>query len=105
MKSWGLLTNHAHVLIQIARDPRSTVREIALAAGITERATHTVLNDLREDGIITTTKEGRNNVYHIDARKLVEANRWSSGDMEIPQSLIDATLRGLASVTNSAPVS
>ncbi len=102
VKSWGFLTNHAHVLIQIARDPRSTVREIAIEAGITERATHTVLSDLREDGIVVATREGRRNVYNIDISKLLNGGRWSTSEMEIPQPLIDATLRGLATVANSS---
>ena len=102
-KSWGFLTNHAHVLIQIARDPRSTVREIASAAGITERATHSVLSDLREGGIVHATRDGRNNVYSIDVQTLVKGERWSASDMEIPQSLIDATLRGLAGVATVIP--
>ncbi len=102
-KSWGFLTNHAHVLIQIARDPRSTVREIANAAGITERATHSVLSDLREGGIVHATRDGRNNVYSIDIQTLVKGERWSASDMEIPQSLIDATLRGLAGMAAGIP--
>ena len=102
-KSWGFLTNHAHVLIQIARDPRSTVREIASAAGITERATHSVLSDLRAGGIVHATRDGRNNVYSIDIQTLIKGERWSASDMEIPQSLIDATLRGLAGVATGIP--
>ena len=102
-KSWGFLTNHAHVLIQIARNHRSTVREIATAAGITERATHSVLSDLRQDGIIHATRDGRRNVYSIDIPTLVNGERWSASDMEIPQPLIDATLRGLARVANGQP--
>ena len=102
-KSWGFLTNHAHVLIQIARDPRSTVREIANAAGITERATHSVLGDLREGGIVHAARDGRNNVYSIDIQTLIKGERWSASDMEIPQSLIDATLRGLAGVATGIP--
>ncbi len=102
-KSWGFLTNHAHVLIQIARDPRSTVREIANAAGITERATHSVLSDLREGGIVHATRDGRNNVYSIDIQTLVKGERWSASEMEIPQSLIDATLRGLAGMAAGIP--
>ena len=100
VKSWGFLTNHAHVLIQIARNPRSTVREIAIEAGITERATHSVLSDLREDGILVATREGRRNVYQIEISKLLDGTRWSTSEMEIPQPLIDATLRGLARVAN-----
>ncbi len=102
-KSWGFLTNHAHVLIQIARNHRSTVREIATAAGITERATHSVLSDLRQDGIVHATRDGRRNVYSIDIPTLVNGERWSASDMEIPQPLIDATLRGLARVANGQP--
>lgn len=101
MKSWGFLTNHAHVLIQIARDPRSTVREIAQSAGITERATHSVLTDLREEGIVVAKRNGRRNVYSINLQTLVNGGRWSASDMEIPQPLIDATIRGLATVANS----
>ncbi len=104
-KSWGFLTNHAHVLIQIARDPRSTVRRIAAEAGITERATHTVLSDLREEGIVLARREGRKNVYHIDLPKLMNGSRWSASAMEIPQPLIDATVRGLARVATSSPAS
>ena len=102
-KSWGFLTNHAHVLIQIARDPHATVREIANAAGITERATHSVLSDLREGGIVHATRDGRNNVYSIDIQTLVKGERWSASEMEIPQSLIDATLRGLAGMAAGIP--
>ena len=105
VKSWGFLTNHAHVLIQIARNPRSTVREIAIEAGITERATHSVLSDLREDGILVATREGRRNVYQIEIAKLMDGTRWSTSAMEIPQPLIDATLRGLARVANPTPAS
>ncbi len=103
MKSWGFLTNHAHVLIQIARDRHSTVREIATVAGITERATHSVLSDLRKDGIVHSERHGRKNEYSIDMEALLRSNRWSASDMEIPQSLIDATLRGLAGVVSGAP--
>lgn len=101
-RTWGFLTNHAHVLVQVARDPRSTIREIALAAGITERAVHAVLSDLRQDGIVSATREGRRNVYRIDAETLMSRNRWGATEMEIPKPLIDATIRGLASVAGAS---
>ena len=100
-RTWGFLTNHAHVLVQIARDPRSTVREIALAAGITERAAHALLRDLRQEGIVSATREGRRNVYRIDPETLMNRNRWGATDMEIPKPLIDATIRGLARVVGT----
>ena len=97
-RTWGFLTNHAHVLVQIARNPRSTIREIAFAAGITERAAHAVLSDLRQDGIVSATREGRRNVYRIDPETLMSRNRWGATEMDIPKPLIDATIRGLAQV-------
>ena len=94
--TWGFLTNHAHVLIQIAREPRSTVREIALTAGITERAAISVLHDLRRAGIVCTQREGRKNVNRVDFTALAAHRPWGASDMEIPKALIDATLTGLS---------
>jgi DNA-binding MarR family transcriptional regulator len=66
--TWGFLTNHAHVLLCIARDPKSRARDIAEQTGITERAAQRILADLITDGYITRTKVGRRNHYTIDAR-------------------------------------
>lgn len=64
--TWGFLTNHAHVLLCIARDPQSRARDIAEQVGITERATQRILADLIADGYVTRTKVGRRNHYEID---------------------------------------
>jgi DNA-binding IclR family transcriptional regulator len=66
MGTWGFLTNHALVLIHIANHPRSTQREIAAAAGITERAAHTILRMLEAEEIVSRQKEGRRNRYVVD---------------------------------------
>jgi DNA-binding MarR family transcriptional regulator len=62
------LTNHAHVLLCIARDPESRVRDIAGHVGITERATQRILADLIADGYATRTKNGRRNLYKVNPR-------------------------------------
>jgi DNA-binding transcriptional ArsR family regulator len=98
---WGFLTNHAHVLIQVAREPRSTVREIALATGITERAAISVLQDLKRSGIVSTRREGRADVKMVNAPVLVAHRPWGASEMEIPDELIAATLEGLAQVGGS----
>ncbi len=72
MSSWGFLTNHALVLIHVANNPRSTLREIANAVGITERATLSILRAMEEDEIITRQKEGRRNRYWVDFSALLE---------------------------------
>ena len=35
---WTFLTNHAHVLVLLSRNPSLVLREVALQVGITERA-------------------------------------------------------------------
>jgi hypothetical protein len=66
--TWDFLTNHAHVLLCIARDPQSRVRDIADQVGITERAAQRILADLITGGYATRTKVGRRNVYKVNRR-------------------------------------
>src|SRR5690349_16687188 len=66
--TWGFLTNHAHVLLCVARDPQSRARDIAEHVGITERAAQRILSDLIADGYVIRTKVGRRNDYEINPR-------------------------------------
>lgn len=72
MAKWGFLTNHALVLIHVARHPRSTLRDIAAAVGITERAALSILRAMEEDNIISRQKEGRRNKYWVDFQQLLD---------------------------------
>lgn len=65
--AWTFLTNHAHVLICIAQDPESRLRDIAERVGITERSTQSIVADLVEDGYLTRTRVGRRNHYEVEA--------------------------------------
>lgn len=65
MSKWTFLTNHSQVLLCIARNRRSTAREIAATVGITERAVQRLLRDLEEAGYISHIREGRHNYYGI----------------------------------------
>ena len=103
MATWGFLTNHAHVTIQIARNPRATVREIALGAGITERAAISVLQDLRGAGIVSSRREGRQNVNEVDFKVLAAHRPWGASNMDIPEQLIQATLQGLGGLVANRP--
>ncbi len=98
MANWGFLTNHAHVLIQVARSPRSTGREIALATGITERAAISVLQDLRRAAVLVAQRDGRQNTYLVNVANLAKHRPWGASDMEIPQALVDGTVHGLCQV-------
>jgi predicted transcriptional regulator len=63
--NWDFLTNHAHVLMCVARDPGVRVRDIAAAVGITERAAHQILSQLVEDGYVLRERQGRRNRYQV----------------------------------------
>ena len=65
--SWTFLTNHMHVLVCIARDPSVTMREVAGHVGITERAVQRIVRDLEEGGYLVRRREGRRNVYAVQA--------------------------------------
>lgn len=65
-KAWTFLTNHARVLICIARMPDARVRDIADRIGITERATQMIISDLDEAGYLSRTRIGRRNTYRVN---------------------------------------
>jgi hypothetical protein len=62
---WSFLTNHARVLLCIARDPGVRLRDIAARLSITERSAYGVVSDLARAGYIVKQKDGRRNRYQI----------------------------------------
>jgi predicted ArsR family transcriptional regulator len=66
---WTFLTNHALVLLAIARDPDIRIRDIAKEVRITERATQSLLKDLIEDGFVNVQKHGRRNSYQVRPKR------------------------------------
>jgi hypothetical protein len=67
MERWNFLTNHARVLLCIARDPGVRLREVAAGLGITERSAHAIVADLAGAGYVVKHKHGRRNRYQIQA--------------------------------------
>jgi MarR family len=63
--SWRFLTNHARVLLCIARDPGVRLRDLSAALGITERSAHAIVADLTAAGYLVKHKHGRRNRYQI----------------------------------------
>lgn len=64
--SWTFLSNHAHVLVCLARDPDVRLRDMAQRVGMTERGVFRVITELEQGGVITRVKEGRRNHYRIN---------------------------------------
>src|SRR4051812_37646375 len=65
MAGWTFFTNHAHVLLCLARDPEIRVRDLAVRVGITERAAQRIVADLVEAGYVERARDGRRNHYAV----------------------------------------
>ena len=66
--NWTFLSNHAHVLICLARGPDLRIRDLAQAVGITERAVQRIVAELIDGGFLTVIKDGRRNHYTVNDR-------------------------------------
>lgn len=65
MGRWAFLSNHAQVLLCVAHDPSSRLRDIGERVGITERAAHRIVDELVEAGYLTRERRGRRSHYTI----------------------------------------
>jgi len=65
-QSWTFLSNHAHVLVCVAKNPDVRLSEVAELVGIRERTAHRIVHELIDAGYISAKKVGRNNVYSVD---------------------------------------
>ena len=96
------MSNHAHVLIALAKEPDLRVRDLADQVGITERAVAQILNDLVGARVLKRLREGRRNVYEIDPtiplRHPVEAHRTVGDILHLADQKISAHVRRLSSV-------
>lgn len=63
--TWSFMTNHAQVLVCIARDPSMRLRDVAAMVGITERAAQSIVTELAADGYLSRSRVGRRNHYRI----------------------------------------
>ncbi len=65
MAEWSFLTNHARVLLFMARQPGARIRDVAQHTGLTERAIGSILSELTEDGYLTKHRLGARNFYEL----------------------------------------
>jgi predicted DNA-binding transcriptional regulator len=66
---WTFLTNHAHVLVCLVRDPDATVEAVAREVGITERSARRIVLDLEAAGYLSRERVGRRNRYSFDTAR------------------------------------
>ena len=68
-RHWTLLTNHGRILLLIAQEPDVRIRDLAAAAGVTERTAQTIVTDLEHAGYLTKERSGRRNVYTVNRKQ------------------------------------
>ena len=68
-QTWTFLSNHAHVLVCVAKNPDVRLSEVAALVGVRERTVHGIVHELIDAVFISVTKDGPNNVYSVDLDK------------------------------------
>ncbi|MEM7306620.1 MAG: ArsR family transcriptional regulator [Planctomycetota bacterium] len=67
------------MLVCLAIDPESRIRDVATRIGITERAVTKIIGDLEQEGLLSRSREGRRNSYQLSLdkplRHPIEAHR------------------------------
>src|SRR4030042_4776371 len=72
VEEFSFLTNHAFVLIQIARNPCATLREIARETKLTERTVYKIVRDLESADYIVKHRDGRRNSYSVNENVILD---------------------------------
>ena len=84
--TWTFLTNHAAVLLCIARDPGIRTRDIAVKVDITKRAVQRSGADLEVEKYIDKARVGRRNVYKVRSNRRL---RHPVADDQLVGELLD----------------
>ena len=66
-----------------------------MAVGLTERATHATLQDLREAGIVERRREGRRNYYLLNLESLLAYRREGTAPDLVPDRFVAALVDAL----------
>ena len=93
-REWTFLTNHAHVLVCLARDPYAAVGPLAQQVGIDDDAVDEILRDLVGSGYVLEQRERGRLVRRVVARGLplrhpVEAHHSVGRLLDAVQSAAD----------------
>jgi DNA-binding MarR family transcriptional regulator len=80
-EGWTFLTNHARVLLCLARDPHARMVDVAEQIGIRERSVQQIVSDLERGGYLRRQRSGRRNVYSIKRTARLRHATESSHDI------------------------
>ena len=89
-KKWNFLSNHGLVILHIVRNRDATLRQIALATGLTERAVYQIVRALEEGAFIGKRKVGRRNTYSINEQAILSHPVYDDVTLaDIGRALVD----------------
>ncbi|MDZ4780998.1 MAG: winged helix DNA-binding protein [Planctomycetia bacterium] len=100
---WTFLTNHAHVLWCIYRDPEVRLRDVAQLVGITERMVQRIVMELAVAGYLTIEKQGRRNRYRLCVDRPLRHSLESHCQVGELLSLMARTSSKQAAVNSARP--
>ncbi|HVB94238.1 MAG TPA: hypothetical protein VND67_07950 [Acidimicrobiales bacterium] len=87
MREWTFLGSHAQVLLLIAQEPCTRLRDVSAALDITDRTAFGIMTDLIDAGYVVKRKEGRRNCYeiqeHLPVRTSVGLERTVSDFLDL----------------------
>ena len=63
---WSILSHHGLVLFYLATRPDSTMRQISLRLGFTERTVFQIIKDLAAVSMVTVSQVGRSKYYSVN---------------------------------------
>ena len=66
LPSWTLVTSHGLVLLYLAANPDSTMRNVSRVLGITERRVVDVIKDLEKSNLLIVDQSRRGNHYSLN---------------------------------------
>ncbi len=69
MSDWTFLTDHARVLVLLAREPRSTAQQLAQQAGLDVATVAAILRDLEAGEYVRRNRHGDTTYTTIDRAK------------------------------------
>jgi hypothetical protein len=67
-KNWTLMATHGVVLLYIATNPDSTMRQMSDTLSVTERRISQIVRDLSDANLIEVTRCGRRNAYKVNCQ-------------------------------------
>lgn len=99
--NWTYLSNHGHVLVCLARDPKARLRDVATSVGITERAVQRIVAELEQAGALTREREGRRNHYTLHREQPMRHDIEDGASIgDLIDAMIDPTPRGRPGVAS-----